>query len=310
MPGIRMRLQAQPAVANRQGALPGAGIRIDSPSARALRRFTRHRMAVVGLVLIVLLAVMALAAPVIAPIGPTKTDLAAALTAPSGEHWLGTDPAGRDVWARVVFASRVSLAVGFVSVGIALGISLVLGSLAGYYGGFVDSLIMRIVDIVICIPSLILILIVVSLTGPSIFNVMFVLGIVGWTGMTRLLRAQILSVRERDYIVAARCLGASGRRVMVRHVLPNSFAPLLVACTFGIGNAILAEAGLSFLGFGVIPPTPSWGNMLIAARSFSRLQENPWFWIPPGTAILLTVLAINFIGDGLRDALDPRQRRV
>jgi peptide/nickel transport system permease protein len=139
---------------------------------------------------------------------------------------------------------------------------------------------------------------------------MFVLGIIGWTGMTRLLRAQILSVRERDYVIAARCLGATGRRVMLRHVLPNSFGPLIVASTFGIGNAILAEAGLSFLGFGVLPPTPSWGNMLIAARSFSRLQENPWFWIPPGMAILLTVLAINFIGDGLRDALDPRQRRV
>jgi peptide/nickel transport system permease protein len=294
----------------RAGSLKEAPIKIDSPRARAWSRFVRHRMALAGLIVIALLTVMAIAAPVIAPVGPTKTDLKSALDAPSGEHWLGTDPAGRDVWARVVFAARISLAVGFVSVGIALAISIVLGSLAGYYGGFVDSLIMRIVDIVICVPGLILVLIVVSLTGPSVYNVMFVLGIIGWTGMTRLLRAQILSVRERDYVVAARCLGATGRRVMLRHVLPNSFGPLIVASTFGIGGAILAEAGLSFLGFGVLPPTPSWGNMLIAARSFSRLQENPWFWIPPGMAILLTVLAINFIGDGLRDALDPRQRRV
>lgn len=299
-----------PAIGSSLAALSESGIRVQSPRARAWARFARHRMALAGLALIAILTLMAIAAPVIAPIGPTKTDLRAALTAPSAEHWLGTDPAGRDVWARVVYAARVSLLVGFVSVGISLAISLVLGSLAGYYGGFVDSVIMRFTDIVICVPGLILILIVVSLLGASIFNVVIVLGIIGWTGMTRLLRAQILSVRERDYVTAARCLGATGRRLMLRHVLPNSVGPLLVASTFGIGGAILAEAGLSFLGFGVIPPTPSWGNMLNTARSFSRLQENPWFWIPPGMAILLTVLAINFIGDGLRDALDPRQRRV
>lgn len=304
-----MRLR-RPTARSGLGTIPGSGSRDQTPRARAWKRFTRHRMALAGLSLIAILVVVAIAAPVIAPVGPTKTDLKMALTGPSVDHWLGTDPAGRDVWARVVYATRISLSVGFVSVGIALAISLMLGSLSGYYGGFVDNLIMRFTDIVICVPSLILILIVVSLTGPSVYNVMLVLGIIGWTGMTRLLRAQILSVRERDYVIAARCLGANGRRIMLRHVLPNSVGPLLVASTFGIGNAILAEAGLSFLGFGVLPPTPSWGNMLNTARSFSRLQENPWFWIPPGTAILLTVLAINFIGDGLRDALDPRQRRV
>jgi peptide/nickel transport system permease protein len=265
-------------------------------------------MAMAGLCLIAALILIAIAAPIVAPIGPVKTDLSQALAPPSSTHWLGTDPVGRDVWSRVVYATRVSLSVGFVSVGIAVTISLILGSLSGYYGGGVDGVIMRFTDVVICVPGLILVMIVVSLLGPSIYNVMFVLGILGWTGMTRLLRGQILSVRERDYITAARCLGVTDRRLMLRHVLPNCVAPILVASTFGVANAILAEASLSFLGFGVLPPTPSWGNMLIAARSFSRLEDNPWFWIPPGTAILMTVLAINFIGDGLRDALDPRQR--
>ncbi|MSP13427.1 MAG: ABC transporter permease [Chloroflexi bacterium] len=169
-------------------------------------------------------------------------------------------------------------------------------------------LIMRATDVVMCIPSLIIIMTVVVLIGPSIYNVMIVLGILGWPGKTRLLRGQILSVRERDFILAARCVGVSDRRIMIMHVLPNCVAPLLVAATLSVAGAILTEAGLSFLGLGVLPPTPSWGNMLNAARSLARLQENPWFWIPPGLMILLTVMAINFIGDGLRDALDPRHQ--
>jgi peptide/nickel transport system permease protein len=263
-----------------------------------------------GLSFVILLAILAIAAPVVAPQNPIKTNLSQALKGPSSEHWLGTDPVGRDVWARVVYAARVSLSVGLVSVGISVAISLVLGTVSGYYGGAVDMIIMRFTDIVMCLPGLILIITIVSLVGPSIYNVMAVIGILGWPGTTRLLRGQILSVRERDFVMAAECLGVPARRIMIRHILPNAIAPVLVAATFGVAGAILTEAGLSFLGFGVLPPTPSWGNMLNQARSISRLKENPWFWVPPGVAILITVLAINFVGDGLRDALDPRHRDV
>jgi peptide/nickel transport system permease protein len=198
--------------------------------------------------------------------------------------------------------------VGIVAVGISVVIAVVLGTLAGYYSGIVDMLIMRMTDVIMTIPGLIIIMTVVSLIGPSIYNVMAVIGILGWTGMARLLRGQILSVRERDFIQAAHSIGVSDWRIMLLHILPNSVAPILVAATFGVAGAILTEAALSFLGFGVLPPTPSWGNMLNAARSLTRLQQNPWFWVPPGMMILLTVLAINFIGDGLRDALDPRTK--
>ncbi len=281
---------------------------LDTPARRAWRRFRRHRLALFSVVFIGVLAIMGIAAPLFAPLDPNKTDLASALQPPSAEHWLGTDPVGRDVWSRVVYAIRVSLSVGIVSVGIALCITFILGTLAGYYGGAVDMAIMRFTDIVIAVPGLLLIMIVVSLVGPSIYNVMFALGILGWTGMTRLLRAQILSLRTRDYVLAARALGISDRRIMFGHIIPNAITPVLVAATFSVASAILTEAGLSFLGFGVVPPTPSWGNMLNAARSLSRLQDSPWFWIPPGTMILLTVLAINFVGDGLSDALNPKQR--
>jgi peptide/nickel transport system permease protein len=284
--------------------------RIDSPRARIIRRFRRHKLAMSSFVFLLILTVIAVAAPVVAPQDPIKNNLSEALQGPSRNHWLGTDPLGRDVWARVVYAARISLSVGIVAVGISLLISLVLGTLSGYLGGAANMIIMRITDVVMCIPGLILIITVVSLVGPSIYNVMAVIGLLGWPGTTRLLRGQILSVRERDYVLAAQSIGVPNGRIMRRHILPNALAPVLVAATFGVAAAILTEAGLSFLGFGVLPPTPSWGNMLNAAKSISRLQQNPWFWMPPGFAILLTVLAINFIGDGLRDALDPRHSDV
>jgi peptide/nickel transport system permease protein len=283
---------------------------VETPLARTWRRFRRHRMAMAGLVVLTVVALMGIAAPIIAPIDPLKTSVIKALEPPNSTHWLGTDPVGRDVWSRTVYAIRVSLSVGIVAVGISVLIALILGTLAGYYGGPVDMFIMRLTDIIMTIPGLIIIMAVVSLIGPSIYNVMLVIGILGWTGMARLLRAQILSQRERDFILAAKSIGVADSRIMLLHILPNSVAPLLVAATFGVAGAILTEAALSFLGFGVLPPTPSWGNMLNAARSLTRLQENPWFWVPPGLMILLTVLAINFIGDGLRDALDPRNRNV
>jgi len=278
----------------------------ETPTARAWRRFRRHRMAMVGLGFLALLVVTALAAPVVAGRDPIAMDARNSMAVPDADHWLGTDLAGRDIWARLVYGTRVSLAVGLVSVSISLAITLVLGSLAGYYGGAVDMVIMRVTDVMMVFPGLVLIIAVVSVIGPSIFNVMAVLGILGWTGTTRLLRGQILSVRELDYVLAARAIGVPDRRIMRAHVLPNALAPLLVAATFGVAGAILTEAGLSYLGLGVLPPTPSWGSMLNAANSITVLERNWWVWIPPGVAVLLTVMSINFVGDGLRDALDPR----
>ncbi|MEZ4734339.1 MAG: ABC transporter permease [Caldilineaceae bacterium] len=281
---------------------------VETPLRRTWRRFRRHKLAIAGLVFISIIALMGIFAPVVAPLDPLKTSLIDSLVPPNSTYWLGTDPVGRDVWSRTVYAIRVSLSVGIVAVGISLVIALLLGTISGYYGGAVDMIVMRLTDIIMTIPGLVIIMAVVSVLGPSIYNVMAVIGVLGWTGMARLLRAQILSVRERDFIRAAQSIGVADWRIMLLHVLPNSVAPVLVAATFGVAAAILTEAALSFLGFGVLPPTPSWGNMLNAARSLSRLQENPWFWLPPGMMILLTVLAINFIGDGLRDALDPRTK--
>jgi peptide/nickel transport system permease protein len=277
-------------------------------SATLWQRYRKHKMAVVGLAFMILVVVMAVFAPWLGTIDPTKTSLIDSLQPPSRDHWLGTDLSGRDVWSRIAFAARASLIAGVVSTLIASVIAIILGTVSGYYGGIIDNVIMRVTDVVMCIPDLIIIMALVSVLGPGLLNVVIAIGILGWTGKTRLLRAQILAVREKEYVTAARCSGASNRRIMLRHILPNSFSPILVAGTLSVAGAILTEASLSFLGFGILPPSPSWGEMLNAARSFTRLQENPWIWMPPGIMILLTVLAINFIGDGLRDSLDPRQK--
>ncbi len=294
-----------PAQLQLRQAAPSA---VETPLQRTWRRFRRHKPAIISLIFICIISLMGIFAPIVAPKDPLKTSLIDSLVPPNETYWLGTDPVGRDVWSRTVYAIRVSLSVGIVAMSISLIIALLLGTISGYYGGMVDMVVMRMTDIIMTIPSLVIIMAVVSVLGPSIYNVMAVIGILGWTGMARLLRAQILSVRERDFIKAARSIGVADWRIMLLHILPNAVAPVLVAATFGVAAAILTEAALSFLGFGVLPPTPSWGNMLNAARSLSRLQENPWFWMPPGVMILLTVLAINFIGDGLRDALDPRTK--
>lgn len=278
----------------------------ESPWARAWRRFRRHKMAMAGSIFLAALILIAVAAPLVAGQDPVKMDPRQSMQPPNAEHLLGTDVAGRDIWARLVYGARISLAVGIVAVSISMAISLLLGTLSGYYGGVVDMVIMRFTDVMMVFPGLILVIAVVSVLGPSVLNVMIVLGILGWTGTTRLLRGQILSVREMDYVLAARAVGVPNVRIMIAHILPNAIAPLLVAATFGIAGAILTEAGLSYLGLGVLPPAASWGSMLNAANSITVLERNWWVWIPPGVAVLLTVMAINFIGDGLRDALDPR----
>jgi len=274
---------------------------------RAARRFFRHRLALIGLGILLVMVFIALAAPVIAG-DPYHGNLRLIRKPPQSGHWLGTDGAGRDVWARLAYASRVSLSVGIVAVGVATVIGLLLGSIAGYCGGKIDSVIMRFTDIILCFPTLLVILSVVTIVGPSALNVMIVIGGFTWPGMCRLVRAQFLSLRELDYVTAARSIGASNRSIIVRHLLPNVIAPVSVAVTLGLAGAILTEAGLSFLGLSVQVPTPTWGNMLFGATTISLIENAWWLWLPPGLAIALTVLAINFVGDGLRDALDPRMR--
>jgi peptide/nickel transport system permease protein len=275
---------------------------------RAVRRFMRHRMAMAGLVVLLLLCLMAIFAPLIAGADPNHGSLRLVRKAPQAGHWLGTDGAGRDVWARLVYASRVSLSVGIVAVAISTAIGVLLGSAAGFYGGKIDSLIMRFTDIILCFPTLLVILSVVTIVGPSVFNVMAVIGGFSWPSMCRLVRAQFLSLREQDYVLAARAIGAPSRVIVMRHLLPNVVAPISVAITLGLAGAILTEAGLSFLGLSVQVPTPTWGNMLFGATSISIIENNWWLWLPPGLMIACAVLAINFVGDGLRDALDPRMR--
>ncbi len=268
-------------------------------------RFKRHRLAMIGLSILSLLVFAAVFAPLLSTHSPTAVDLMAYRLGPGRDHWLGTDTAGRDVFTRLLYAGRVSLSVGLVAVSIYTGIGVVLGALAGYFGGWVDSIVMRLADVVLSFPTLIIIITLASVLGPSIYNVMLAIGLLGWPPIARLLRGQLLSLRETEFIIGARAVGCSDSRLIFRHLLPNAMAPVLVAATFGIAYAILIEAGLSFLGLGVQPPTPSWGNMLTDAQSLTVLESMPWLWLPPGLMIALAVLSINFIGDGLRDALDP-----
>jgi peptide/nickel transport system permease protein len=269
------------------------------------QRFRKHRLAMIGMIILGVLIILAIGAPIFAPDDPNQTNIRFYRKGPSAAHILGNDSSGRDVWSRLLRAGRISLSVGLVAVTIYTAIGLALGALAGYYGGWVDSVIMRFADIVLAFPSLIIIITVVSVLGPSVWNVMLVIGLLGWPPIARILRGQFLSLRERDFVLASRTIGTPNRRIITRHLLPNALAPIIVAATFGMASAILLEAGLSFLGLGVQPPTASWGNILSDAQSLTVLQSMPWLWIPPGMMIALAVLSINFIGDGLRDALDP-----
>lgn len=273
------------------------------------QRYRRHRLAVVGLVVLVIITLASIMAPLLASYSPNAVDLSAYRTAPAGDHWLGTDSAGRDVFSRLLYAGRVSLAVGVVAVGIYVVIGTLLGGLAGYFGGWLDHLIMRLADMVLSFPSIIVIITIVSLVGPSIINVMLVIGLMGWPPIARLVRGEFLTLREREFVLASVASGATSPRIILRQILPNALTPVIVNATFGMASAILLEAGLSFLGLGVQPPTASWGNMLIGAQSITVLEQMPWLWVPPGLMIVLAVLCINFVGDGLRDALDPRARR-
>jgi len=268
------------------------------------RRITRSRWTLAGLAVVVALALAAAAAPWLAPGDPYRGELAAALRAPSTAFPLGTDAQGRDVLSRVLFGARLSLAVGLTSQVISLATGLLLGLLAGFRGRWVDAVVMRAADVTLAFPSLLLLIAVAAAVRPSLPVVCVVIGAVGWAGMARLVRGQVLVARGLDYVQAARALGASDVRLVARHVLPNVLGPIIVAATLGVGSAIMAEAALSFVGLGAQPPTPSWGAMIAEGRDLLRVA--PWVSLFPGLAIGLTVFGVNLVGDGLRDALDVR----
>lgn len=281
---------------------------IITPGKLVWRRFRKNKLALIGACLLFMVVIMSVAAPLFTSHSPSRIALGGFRSAPSEKNLLGTDSLGRDVWARLLYGGRISMSVGIVAVSIYIAVGLLVGSLAGYFGGWVDSVLMRITDVFMSFPFLLIaITVVAAFDGQgNIYIVMLVIGVLGWTGIARLVRGEFLSLREREYILAAKALGASDSRMIFKHMLPNAMAPVVVAATMGVASAILLEAALSFLGMGVDTDTASWGSMLAEANSRLVLQRMPWMWVPPGIAILLAVLSINFVGDGLRDALDPR----
>jgi len=267
-------------------------------------RYKKNHLAIAGLFVILTIATIAVSAPLIAPYNPTAIDVYNVLSAPGTDHLLGTDELGRDVLSRMIWGSRVSLKVGFVAVGIAISIGIMIGALSGFYGGKPDAVLMRFVDIMLAFPTFFLILAVIAIVEPSISTIMIVIGFTSWMDVSRLVRAEILGLKERDFVLAAKAIGASDFRVIFRHILPNALSPVFVSATFGVAGAILVESGLSFLGLGVQPPDPSWGNILTSGKDYITVAW--WLSVYPGFAILITVLSYNLVGEGLRDALDPR----
>jgi peptide/nickel transport system permease protein len=278
-----------------------------SPTRAAVRRFLRHRLAIVGVFLVVAIMLLATLAPLLSPWAPNWIDFSTgARQPPSATHLLGTDVAGRDIWARLLYGGRTSTIVGFGAVGLYLVIGTLLGMLAGFYGGILDQAIMRFTDTILAIPPLLLIIVFVSVVGPSIGSVIVVIALLGWPVTCRLVRGQLLVLRESEFITAARVIGVPDRSILLRHMLPNILGPITVVATFGVATAVLLESSLSFLGLGVRPPEASWGNLITEAVSPVVLNQLWWQWMPAAVAITATVLGVNFIGDGLRDAIDPK----
>jgi peptide/nickel transport system permease protein len=271
-----------------------------------LKRIASNGLATAGLVVIALLFFVALGAPLLAPHDHTAIDARHVLEGPSAEHLLGTDGLGRDVLSRMIFGARVSLMVGFVSAGLACLIGVILGAVSGYFGGWIDAVIMRFVDVMLCFPSFFLILAVIAYLKPNIWTIMTVIGVTSWMGVCRLVRAEFMTLKKREFMIAAEGLGARAPSIIIRHGLPNAMAPVFVAFILGVAGAILTESALSFLGIGVQPPNPSWGNMLTEGKA--TIEVAWWLSVFPGCAILVTVLGYNLLGEGLRDILDPRLR--
>ncbi|MGC8825561.1 MAG: nickel transporter permease [Anaerolineae bacterium] len=281
-------------------------MRAESPWRIALRILVRNRVAMSGLAILMLMSLLAVLAPAIAPYDPDAVDILHQLEAPSKAHILGTDLYGRDIFSRILYGGRITLVVGLIAVGIAASIGIVLGLIAGFYGGAVDSIIMRLVDVLLAFPRILLALSIVGMLGPGLLNVMVAVGIAGITGYARLVRGSVLSAKENVYVEAARVVGCPDRIILRRHLLPNIIGPVIVLATLDVAAAILSASSLSFLGLGVQPPTAEWGAMLNEGRQY--LRTAPWITLFPGLAIMISVLSINMLGDGLRDALDPRMK--
>ncbi len=274
---------------------------------KVLKFIRKNFLFSLGLFIVLFMSFCAIFAPFLTSYNPETLNLDNILASPSSEHLFGTDALGRDIFSRLLYGARVSLWVGFVAVGISVTIGIIFGLIAGYFGGIIDEIIMRFVDIMLCFPSFFLILAVIAFLEPSLFNIMIVIGFTSWMGVARLVRAETLTLRERDFIAASKLAGAKSTRILFVHILPNTLAPVLVSATLGIAGAILVESSLSFLGLGVQPPIPSWGNMLLDGKDV--LSIAPWLSFYPGLAILITVLGYNLLGESLRDMLDPRLKR-
>lgn len=270
-----------------------------------LLRILRNKIAVTGLFFISIIFIVAVLAPIIAPYDPYKINVYKVLDPPSKEHIFGTDELGRDVFSRIIYGARVSLKVGLIAMGIAIITGTLMGLIAGYYGGFVDSFIMRVVDVMLAFPTLFLILAIVAVLEPNVYIIMAVIGLTGWMDVARLVRAEVLSLKEREFVLASKAMGSSSMRIIFKHILPNAIYPVIVSATFAVGGAILIESGLSFLGLGIQPPEPSWGGILSIGKDYITVAW--WMSFFPGIAIFLTVLSFNLLGEALRDALDPKK---
>lgn len=277
-----------------------------TPGKIAWRKFKRNKLAITGFIIIGLLVLGAIFAPYLTPYEWDDTNMANINAEPDSQHLLGTDSRGMDILTRLLYAGRISLSVGIFATALRVLIGVLLGGISGYYGGIIDNFIMRVADVFISFPFLPLAITMVAILGPTVFNVMLVIAVIGWPGVARIIRAEILSLKEQEFMEAANALGISDRKQILKHLLPNTMAPIIVAASLGIADAILIEAALSFLGMGVELPTPTWGNMINAAQDFYVIQYRWWQWVPPGVCIFLAVMSLNLIGDGLRDALDPR----
>ena len=272
-----------------------------------MKELLKNKMAMAGAIFITIVILFAVFAPFIAMYSPSAMDSGSILMPPSKAHIFGTDTLGRDIFSRIVYGSRISLSIGFIAVGIAVLIGILFGSIAGYYGGKADAVVMRFVDVMLCFPTFFLILAVIAFLEPSISNIMIVIGLTSWMSVARLIRAEILTLKERDFVAASKIMGGSGTWIILRHLIPNAIGPVLVSATLGVGGAILTESALSFLGIGVQPPVPSWGNILMDGKS--TLGVAWWLTVFPGIFILFTVLAYNLMGEGLRDIMEPGLRR-
>ncbi len=288
----------------REDGLEVVAARETTPRQLALRRFLRHRLAVISLVVILLMALAAALAPLIAPYHPATQDLLNTLSSPSSGHFLGTDDLGRDIYSRLIYGSRITLGIGFGAALVVFILGILIGATAGYIGGWVDTLLMRFVDLVLSFPSLFLLLILAAYTGVNVVTIILFIGFFGWMHLARLVRSQFLVIREMEYVQAARASGVGGWRMMWRHMLPNALAPVIVNVTFAVAIAMYVEAALDFLGFGLSPDVATWGNMLAGSQQY--IAVNPLLTVAPGVLLTVAILAVNFVGDGLRDALDPR----